>query len=71
MVFLQHAFCYSCLMTMTIITALLLRIKLNHGVNPHDSHTSLDSTLQLLDLAHGRLQDTHFQTVDNTALGKI
>jgi hypothetical protein len=58
-------------MTMTIITALLLRVKLDHGVNSHDSHTSLNSTLQLLDLAHGRLQNTHLQTVDNTTLGQI
>jgi hypothetical protein len=59
------------LMTMTVITTLLLRIKLDHGIDSHDSHTSLDSTLQLLDLAHGRLQNTHLQAVDNTALGKI
>lgn len=59
------------LVTVTVIAALLLRIKLDHRVNSHDSHTSLDSTLQLLDLAHGRLQNTHLQAVDNTTLGQV
>ena len=58
-------------MTMTIITTLVLRVELDHRVDSHDSHTGLDGTLQLLDLAHGRLQNTHLQAVDNTALGKI
>jgi hypothetical protein len=58
-------------MTMTVIAALLLRIKLDHRVDSHDSHTGLDGTLQLLDLAHGRLQNTHLQAVDHTALGQI
>ena len=58
-------------MTVTIIAALLLRIKLDHRVDSHNGYTSLDSTLQLLDLAHGRLQDTHLQAVDNTTLGQI
>ena len=72
MVFLQTCFFVPLsLVTMTIITALLLRIKLDHCVDSHDGHTGLDSTLQLLDLAHCRLQNTHLQTVDNTALGKV
>jgi hypothetical protein len=54
-------------MTMTIITTttLLLSIQLDHGINPHDGNTSLDSTLQLLDLAHSGLQHSYFNTIDN------
>lgn len=71
MVFLQCFFLSLPLVTMTVITTLLLGVELDDGIDSHDSHTSLDSTLQLLDLAHGRLQDTHLQTVDDTALGQI
>jgi len=59
------------LMTVTIITTLVLRVELDHRVDSHDSHTGLDGTLQLLDLAHGRLQYTHLQAVDDTTLGEI
>jgi len=58
-------------MTVTVIAALLLRVELDHRIDSHDSHTRLNSTLQLLDLAHGGLQNTHLQAVDNTTLGQI
>lgn len=69
--FFTHAFWSLSSVTVTIITTLVLRIELDHRVDSHDGHTSLDSTLQLLDLAHGRLQDTHLQAVDNTTLGEV
>ena len=44
-------------MTVPVIFATpLLRIQLDHGINPHNRNTSLDRTLQLLHLAHARLQ---------------
>lgn len=66
-----HAFWLLSLVTVTIITTLVLRVELDHGVDSHDGHTGLNSTLQLLDLAHGRFQNTHLQAIDNTALGKV
>lgn len=59
---------------MTIIHALstpLLRIQLNQRINPHNSHTSLHSTLQLLNLTHTGLEHTSLQTVVHSALDEI
>ena len=57
-------------MTMSIIL-LLLRIQLNHGINSHNRNASLDSTLQLLDLAHARLQDAGLDAVDHLTLRQV
>lgn len=64
-----HAFSFNPpLVTVTIITTLVLRVKLDHGVDSHNGHAGLDGTLQLLDLAHGGLQDAHLQAVDDASL---
>ena len=57
-------------MSMSVIL-LLLRIQLNHGINPHNRNASLDRTLELLDLAHARLQDTSLDRVGNLALHQV
>lgn len=49
----------------------LLRIQLNQRVNAHDRHTSFNSTLQLLDLAHTRLEHTGLQTILHLAIRQI
>jgi hypothetical protein len=66
-----HAFWLLSSVTVTIITTLVLRVELDHRVDSHDGHTGLDSTLQLLDLAHGRFQNTHLQAVDNATLAEV
>ena len=53
------------------VTTSLLRIELDERVDSHDRHTRLDGTLQLLYLAHARLQHTCFQTVVHPALGEV
>ena len=53
------------------IILLLLRVQLDHRVNTHDSNASLDSTLQLLDLAHAGLQNTGLQSVVDASLRQI
>ena len=58
-------------MAVSIIFASLLRIELDERVNPHDSHTGLHGTLQLLHLAHAWLQDTQLQAISHAALGQI
>lgn len=68
---LTHAFWLLSSVTVTIITTLVLGVELDHRVDSHNGHTGLDSTLQLLDLAHGGLQNTHLQAVDNATLGEV
>lgn len=53
------------------VILLLLGIQLDHSVDAHDSDTSLDSTLKLLELTHTRLQDTGLEAVVHTALGQV
>lgn len=57
-------------MPMSIIL-LLLRIQLNHGINPHNRNASLDRTLELLDLAHARLQDASLDRICHLALHQV
>jgi hypothetical protein len=58
-------------MTMPVITALLLRIKLDQCVDTHDGYARLDGGLQLLDLAHAGLKDTGLQTVMYLAVCEV
>lgn len=60
-------------MPMAIIATItsLLRIELNQRIDPHNRHTSLDRTLQLLDLTHARLQYTRLHTVMHPAFTQI
>lgn len=66
-----HAFWLLPLVTVTIITTLVLRVEFDHRINSHNGHAGLDSALQLLDLAHGWLQNTHLQAVDDATLGEV
>ena len=59
------------LVTVSVILAPLLRVKLDQSVDPHDRHASLDSTLELLNLAHARLEHTGLDAVVHAALGEI
>ena len=59
------------LVAVSVILTPLLRIKLNQSIDPHNRHASLDSTLELLDLAHARLEHTGLDTVVHTALGEV
>lgn len=54
-----------------VSAALVLRVKLNHRVDSHNGNTGLNSTLELLDLAHRRLQYAHLQAVDDAAFAEI
>lgn len=53
------------------IILLLLGVQLDDRVNTHDGNASLDSTLQLLNLAHTGLQNTGLQSVVNASLRQI
>lgn len=55
------------------VSIILLRlwVQLDHRVNTHDSDTSLDGTLELLDLAHARLENTSLKAVVDPALGQV
>lgn len=59
------------LMAMPVITALLLRVKLDQRVDTHDRHTRLDGGLQLLDLTHAGLKDTGLQAVVHLAVCEV
>jgi hypothetical protein len=54
---------------MSIVLTPLLGIKLDQSIDPHDRHASLNSTLELLHLAHARLKHTRFDAVVHAALG--
>lgn len=58
------------LVTMTIIL-LLFWVQLDHRVNTHDGNASLNSTLELLDLAHAGLQNTSLESIVNPSLHQI
>jgi hypothetical protein len=58
------------IMSMSIIS-LLFRIQFDHGINTHDGNASLNSTLELLELTHARLQYTGLEAVMDTALGQV
>lgn len=57
-------------MSITGITP-LLRIQLNQRINAHNSHASLDGTLQLLNLAHTGLENTGLETVLHLAVRQV
>lgn len=59
------------LVAVSIVLAPLLRIKLNQRIDPHNRHASLNSTLELLDLAHARLEHTSLDAVVHAALGEV
>lgn len=58
-------------MAVSIIFSRLFRVQLDHGVNTHDSDTCLDSTLQLLNLAHAGFKHTGLDRVDDSAFGQV
>lgn len=60
----------SSLVTVAVIL-LSLRVQLDHGINTHDGYASLDGTLELLDLAHGRFQDTSLEAVVDASLHQV
>jgi len=49
----------------------LLGVQLDDRINTHDGNAGLDSTLELLDLAHAGLQHTGLESVVNTSLHQI
>lgn len=59
------------LVSMPVVTALLLWIKLNQCIDTHNRHTRLDGRLELLDLAHAGLQNTGLQAVMYLAICEI
>lgn len=67
--------CFSCykrdLVAVSVVLAPLLGIKLDQSVDSHNRHASLDSTLELLDLAHARLEHTRLDAVVHAALGEV
>lgn len=60
-------------MPVSIITALALPlwIQLDQRIDPHDRHTCLDRTLQLLDLAHARLEHARLHAILDTSFAQI
>lgn len=54
-----------------ILSAPLLRIQLNKCINPHNRHTSLHRTLQLLYLTHTRLQHSHLDAIRYPSLTQV
>lgn len=58
-------------MTVSIILTPLFRIQLDEGVDSHNSNASLDSRLQLLDLAHAGLEHTGLDAVVHLALCQV
>jgi hypothetical protein len=57
--------------TIILATAALLRIQLDQGINTHNGHTCLYRGLQLLHLAHTRLEDTSLEAVVHFAVGQV
>lgn len=58
-------------MPIILPTTPLLRIQLNQRINPHNGDTRLDRALQLLHLAHARLQDTGLETIMDFTVGQV
>lgn len=58
------------LVTVSIIL-LAFGVQFDHSINAHDGNTSLNSTLELLELTHARLQNTSLEAVVNTALCQV
>lgn len=54
-----------------ILTTPLFRIKFNKRINTHNSHTSLNSTLELLNLTHAGLQHSHLERINNPSFAEI
>lgn len=55
------------------MSVILLRlwVQLNNRINTHDRNASLDSTLELLDLAHARLEHTSLEAVVDPSLHQV
>jgi hypothetical protein len=58
-------------MAVSIVFSRPFRVQLDHGVNTHDSDTCLDSTLQLLHLAHAGFEHTSLDRVDDSTFGQV
>lgn len=58
-------------MSVAVVAALLLRVKLDQRIDPHDRNACLHSTLELLHLAHARLEHAGFDAVVHAALGQV
>ena len=58
-------------MPIILASTTLLRIKLNQRINPHNRHTSLHGTLELLDFTHARLKHARFHTVVYSTLYEV
>ena len=58
-------------MIMRILLRLLLRIQLDHGIDPHDGDARLDGTLELLDLAHAGLENASLERVMDATAGQV
>lgn len=56
---------------MPIILRRLFGVQLDHGIDTHDSNAGLDGTLQLLDLAHARLEHASLNGVVDAALHEV
>ena len=69
----SHFFLFFFLLFLVAVSIILLRlwIQLNHGVDTHNSNAGFHSTLELLDLAHARFQDTGLEAVVNASLGQV
>jgi hypothetical protein len=59
---------YSSVSVPMSIILLLWGIQFDQGIYSHNRNTCFDSTLQLLDLAHTRLEDTHLDHIGQPAL---
>lgn len=57
-------------MTVSIIL-LRLGVQLDHGVNTHNGNAGFNGTLELLDLAHARFQNTGLKAVVDPTLHQI
>lgn len=53
------------------VILLLLGVKLDDGVNAHDSYASFHGTLQLLDLAHAGFQHAGLEGIVDPTLRQI
>jgi hypothetical protein len=58
-------------MAVPVVLPSLLGIQLDQRVDAHDGHTRLHRALELLDLAHTRLQHAHLQLVAHAPLEQV
>lgn len=69
----MHMHTVSPLSLVVSMSVILLRlwVQLNNRINTHDGNASLDSTLELFDLAHARFEHTSLEAVVDPPLHQV